>query len=54
MTEKILEYAEEVYGGFVCGVYSCEHYWDIEGERTNGMELKAEMNSYYNTFRSMG
>ena len=53
MDNKILEYAHVVDGGFDCDVYGCEVYLNIEGERTNGMELKAERDSYYSQVDTM-
>jgi hypothetical protein len=53
MTDKIIEYAEYVDGGFDCNVWFCEVYMDIAGERTNGMELKAERDSYFNQVDQM-
>lgn len=50
MDEKILEYAEDK---FIRREFDMSRgiieYYEIVGERTNGMELKVERDLYYNT-----
>jgi hypothetical protein len=47
MTDRISEYAQ--YNDDTnCDADGCYSYTEIEGERTNGLDLRDERNSYYN------